>query len=120
VIGAGWPIRPDGRATTPERDEELVERIRASGAAIVLVGLGAPKQERWITRHADDLVDVRIAMGIGGAFEMWGGTLRRAPRFLRRLGLEWAWRLVLEPRRLPRVARAAFVFPYRALTDRAG
>ena len=120
VVGAGWPIRDDGRAATPEREVELVERIRDAEASIVLVGLGAPKQERWIARHGDDLPSVRIAMGIGGAFEMWAGKLRRAPDPLRRLGLEWAWRLALEPHRLPRVVRAAIVFPYRALTDRTG
>lgn len=120
VVGAGLPVEDDGRARPPERDAEIVEEIRAVAPAIVLVGLGAPKQERWIARHTDDLPSVRIAIGIGGAFDMWAGRLRRAPRFLHRIGLEWVWRLVLEPGRLPRIVRATVVFPFRALTDRAG
>ena len=63
---------------------------------------------------------MKIAIGIGGAFDMWAGRLRRAPRFLHRIGLEWVWRLVLEPARLPRIVRATVVFPFRALTERAG
>jgi N-acetylglucosaminyldiphosphoundecaprenol N-acetyl-beta-D-mannosaminyltransferase len=120
VVGAGLPIDDDGIARPFERDPEIVEEIRAAAPAIVLVGLGAPKQERWIARHAGDLPTVRIAIGIGGAFDMWAGRLRRAPRFLHRFGLEWVWRLALEPARLPRVVRATVVFPFRALTERAG
>ena len=119
VVGAGTPIGNDGLATDPDREIALVEELRAVSPAIVLVGLGAPKQERWIDRHAEDLPDARILMGVGGAFDMWAGTLRRAPRWLRRVGLEWAWRLALEPRRIPRALRATLVFPLRALTDRA-
>jgi exopolysaccharide biosynthesis WecB/TagA/CpsF family protein len=59
-------------------------------------------------------------MGVGGSFDMWADELPRAPAALRTLGLEWAWRLALEPRRLPRMFRAAVVFPLRVLLDRAG
>lgn len=120
VVGASFPIDDDGIARPFERDPEIVEEIRAAAPAIVLVGLGAPKQERWIARHTGDLPTVRIAIGIGGAFDMWAGRLRRAPRFLHRIGLEWVWRLALEPARLPRIVRATVVFPFRALTERAG
>jgi N-acetylglucosaminyldiphosphoundecaprenol N-acetyl-beta-D-mannosaminyltransferase len=120
VVGAGLPVDEDGVARPAARDAEIVEQIRTVAPAIVLVGLGAPKQERWIARHAGDLPTVRIAIGIGGAFDMWAGRLRRAPRFLHRIGLEWVWRLVLEPGRLPRIVRATVVFPFRALTERAG
>ncbi|MGH2526820.1 MAG: WecB/TagA/CpsF family glycosyltransferase, partial [Actinomycetota bacterium] len=87
--------------------------------AAVLVGIGAPKQERWIAEHADDIQSARILIGVGGAFDMWAGRLRRAPRPLHRVGLEWAWRLALEPGRFPRIVRATVVFPFRALTERA-
>jgi N-acetylglucosaminyldiphosphoundecaprenol N-acetyl-beta-D-mannosaminyltransferase len=119
VVGAGLPVDDDGRARPDERDAQIAEEIRAVAPAIVLVGLGAPKQERWIARHDGQFPSVRIAIGIGGAFDMWAGRLRRAPRFLHRIGLEWVWRLVLEPGRLPRIVRATVVFPFRALTDRA-
>lgn len=119
VVGSGVAIGDDGRSPTADRDIDLIERLRMIAPAIVLVGLGSPKQERWIARNANAVPSARIVMGVGGTFDMWAGTLRRAPRLLRRLGLEWAWRLVLEPHRLPRILRAIAVFPFRALTDRA-
>ena len=118
AVGSDVTVGEDGRAETPDLDAEVVERIRSLAPAIVLVGLGAPKQERWIADHADRLPSARVLMGVGGAFDMWGGTLRRAPEWMHALGLEWLWRLVLEPARLPRIARATLVFPVLALLDR--
>ena len=121
VAGAGAGDRR-GRSRPPHADaeDETVEVIRSAAPTIVLVGLGAPKQERWIERHADAFPSVRIMIGVGGAFDMWAGSKRRAPRAFRTLGLEWLWRLALEPRRLPRILRATVVFPVLALFDRAG
>ena len=120
TAGAGATIGEDGLAQPTDREDEIVEAIRSASPTIVLVGLGAPKQERWIERHADDFPSVRIMIGVGGAFDMWAGSKRRAPRALRTLGLEWLWRLALEPRRLPRILRATVVFPILALFDRTG
>jgi N-acetylglucosaminyldiphosphoundecaprenol N-acetyl-beta-D-mannosaminyltransferase len=119
VAGDGVAVADDGRVGDATLEAGLLEAVRAASPAIVLVGLGAPKQERWIDAHAADLPDVKVFVGVGGAFDMWSGRLRRAPAALRRAGLEWAWRLVLEPSRLPRIVRATVVFPFRALTDRA-
>ncbi len=118
TAGAGATIGEDGLAHPADREDEIVEAIRSAAPTIVLVGLGAPKQERWIERHADAFPSVRIMIGVGGAFDMWGGSKRRAPRAFRTLGLEWLWRLALEPRRLPRILRATVVFPVLALFDR--
>jgi N-acetylglucosaminyldiphosphoundecaprenol N-acetyl-beta-D-mannosaminyltransferase len=120
TAGAGATIGEDGLARPADGEDEIVEAIRSASPTIVLVGLGAPKQERWIERHADDFPSVRIMIGVGGAFDMWAGSKRRAPRAFRTLGLEWLWRLALEPRRLPRILRATVVFPVLALFDRAG
>jgi N-acetylglucosaminyldiphosphoundecaprenol N-acetyl-beta-D-mannosaminyltransferase len=120
TAGAGATIGEDGLAQPTDREDEIVEAIRSASPTIVLVGLGAPKQERWIERHADDFPSVRIMIGVGGAFDMWAGSKRRAPRAFRTLGLEWLWRLALEPRRLPRILRATVVFPVLALFDRTG
>jgi N-acetylglucosaminyldiphosphoundecaprenol N-acetyl-beta-D-mannosaminyltransferase len=118
AVGEGVVFGQDGRAGDPGVEARLVERIRSLSPAVVLVGLGAPKQERWIAEHAGLLPSVRVLMGVGGAFDMWGGTLRRAPEWMHALGLEWLWRLALEPSRLPRIARATLVFPVLALADR--
>ena len=118
IVGTGASVTEDGIAWPAHRDADLTRAIDAVHPAIVLVGLGAPKQERWIDRNADAIASARIMIGIGGAFDMWAGRLRRAPPWLRRLGLEWAWRLALEPGRLPRAIRATIIFPARALFDR--
>jgi N-acetylglucosaminyldiphosphoundecaprenol N-acetyl-beta-D-mannosaminyltransferase len=124
VAGAGVAVDEDGIARSMARPEdgedEAVDVIRSAAPTLVLVGLGAPKQERWIELHADAFPSVRIMIGVGGAFDMWAGSKRRAPRAFRSLGLEWLWRLALEPRRLPRTLRATVVFPVLALFDRAG
>jgi len=120
VAGAGVAIDEDGIARSMAREDETVEAVRSAAPTIVLVGLGAPKQERWIERHADAFPSVRIMIGVGGAFDMWAGSKRRAPHPFRTFGLEWLWRLALEPRRLPRIVRATVVFPVLALFDRAG
>ena len=118
VAGAGVDVDEVGSARPAGRDDEMVDTIRSAAPAIVLVGLGAPKQERWIARHAEDIPSARIMIGVGGSFDMWANDLRRSPRILRTVGLEWAWRLALEPRRFPRMIRATILFPLRVLTDR--
>jgi N-acetylglucosaminyldiphosphoundecaprenol N-acetyl-beta-D-mannosaminyltransferase len=73
--------------------------IREANPHILFVGLGVPKQENWIYEHGLKL-GVPVCMGIGGSFEMVGGVTPRAPRWMQQLGLEWLFRLAVEPRRL--------------------
>jgi len=86
-----------------ERDEQELQTIGDAIAAarpdLVFVALGAPKQEAWMHQHGRRL-GVPVLIGVGGSFEIVGGLLPRAPRFLQRLGWEWFYRLLLEPRRL--------------------
>jgi exopolysaccharide biosynthesis WecB/TagA/CpsF family protein len=86
------------RAVRPGEDQEIADRIRASGARLVLVGLGCPRQEIF-TYAMRPLVDVPL-MAVGAAFDYHAGTLRKPPPWVQRRGLEWLWRLGLEPRRL--------------------
>ncbi len=83
---------------TPERLADEARRIEASGAQIVFVGLGCPKQERWMAAQRGRIPAVML--GVGAAFDFLAGTKRQAPRLLQRAGLEWAFRLAAEPRRL--------------------
>ena len=99
VVGAGWPIRDDGRASTPERDAELVERIRDAKASIVLVGLGAPKQD-WVAERLRQHESASVILCVGAAFDFLSGAKRRAPDWMQRSGLEWLHRLACEPNRL--------------------
>ncbi len=97
-------------------DQGTDDAIRAAAPDILFVALGHGKQEEWITRHLPTLPSVRIAMGVGGAFDFVAGRVRRAPRWLRRLGLEWLWRLAIQPQRIGRIWTAVVVFPWLALT----
>jgi len=89
---------PPFRDLTPSEDEEAVARINDSGAQVVWVGLGAPKQERWMAAHAGRVRGVMV--GVGAAFDFHAGRVRQAPRWMMRAGLEWLYRLWAEPRRL--------------------
>lgn len=89
---------PPFRTLTAEEDMAAVERINTSGAGLVFVGLGCPKQERWMNEHRGRIHAVMI--GVGAAFDFHAGTVRRAPVWMRNNGLEWLHRLVSEPGRL--------------------
>jgi N-acetylglucosaminyldiphosphoundecaprenol N-acetyl-beta-D-mannosaminyltransferase len=81
-------------------NETMVEMIAASGAELLLVALGNPKQELWIDRFRDRLPSVRVAVGVGCVFDLWAERVYRAPAWMQRTGLEWLHRLIAEPRRL--------------------
>lgn len=101
---------PPFRALSAEEDAEDIERINRSGAHIIFVGLGCPKQEQWMADHRGRVAGVMI--GVGAAFDYHAGTLARAPLWMQRNGLEWLHRLASEPRRLWRrylVTNTAFV-----------
>ena len=84
------------RRLTPVERDELAERIRATGASIVMVGLGCPRQEVWGYEFRDVLQ--LPVLTVGAAFAFTAGKVRQAPRFLQNMGLEWAFRLCMEPR----------------------
>jgi len=83
-------------------DEAVVQEIRESRVDIVLVAMGSPRQETWSWRHGDAL-GAAVAMGVGGSFDVLAGRTPRAPVWMRRLHLEWRFRLYLEPRRAGRM-----------------
>lgn len=86
------------RDASPEEDEMDIRKINASGANIVLVGRGCPRQERWVANH---LGKVNASMmAVGAAFDFYAGTVKQAPSWMQRNGLEWLFRLIQEPGRL--------------------
>jgi N-acetylglucosaminyldiphosphoundecaprenol N-acetyl-beta-D-mannosaminyltransferase len=89
---------PPFRPLTDDEDREITERINASGARVVFVGIGMPKQERWMHAHRGRINAVML--GVGAAFDFHAGTVRQAPAWMQKRGLEWLYRLFAEPRRL--------------------
>jgi N-acetylglucosaminyldiphosphoundecaprenol N-acetyl-beta-D-mannosaminyltransferase len=87
---------------------DVIDEIKP---AVIAVGLGQQKQESCIEKYKRRWPSVQVMIGVGGACAMIGGLLPRAPRLMQRLGLEWLWRLRVEPSRLPRIWRAVVVFP---------
>lgn len=90
---------PPFRPLDPDEEREIDRILNAADPDIIWVGLGAPKQDRWMAAHRSTL-NAPILIGVGGAFEMMAGKVKRAPRMLRRTGFEWMFRLAQEPRRL--------------------
>lgn len=86
------------------QERDVLEAVARARPALLLCGMGCPRQELWLGRHARTLEEcgVRVAMGVGGALDVWSGGVRRAPLRWRRAGLEWLWRLGQDPRRLGR------------------
>ena len=92
---AGSPARAE--------NEAIVERINGSGAEMLFVAYGAPKQDKWIARNRTNLATVRLAMGVGGALDFVSGRAQRAPRWAQNMGMEWLYRLYREPWRWRRI-----------------
>ncbi len=86
------------RQTTPEEKQEVIKQIKDSGAAITFVGLGCPRQEVWAYEYTQELS--MPVMAVGAAFDFHAGLLSSSPKFLADLGLEWFYRLLVEPKRL--------------------
>jgi N-acetylglucosaminyldiphosphoundecaprenol N-acetyl-beta-D-mannosaminyltransferase len=90
---------PPFRPLTPDEDADVVTKINAAQSDIVWVGLGTPKQERWMAAHVGR-IDAPVLLGVGAAFDFHTGRLPQAPNWMRRSGLEWCFRLLTEPKRL--------------------
>jgi len=80
---------------------------------VILVGLGAPWQEKFIWKAKNKLPDLKLAIGVGGTFDYWTGKQKRAPKIMRKMGLEWLWRLIMQPKRFMRIWRATVVFLWK-------
>jgi N-acetylglucosaminyldiphosphoundecaprenol N-acetyl-beta-D-mannosaminyltransferase len=97
-LQVAYRYAPPFRPLTPEEDEAMVEEVAQSGARILFVGIGCPKQERFMHAHKDRIQAVQI--GVGAAFDFHSGAVKQAPAWMGRSGLEWLFRLAMEPKRL--------------------
>jgi N-acetylglucosaminyldiphosphoundecaprenol N-acetyl-beta-D-mannosaminyltransferase len=105
IVAQRWPrlevvysYSPPFRALTPDEDQAIADEINSSGARILLVGIGCPKQENWMARHKGRIECVSV--GVGAAFDFITGIKKQAPLAMQRSGTEWLYRLLSEPRRL--------------------
>ena len=99
VCGSYWGyFEKDG-----DENRRVIGMIRACRPDILLVCFGFPMQEYWIRDNIHLLPSVRVAAGLGGSLDVWAGKVRRAPRILQRNGLEWAWRMAAEPKRMKQI-----------------
>lgn len=108
---------PPFRQLTKEEDNSIVEKINSTKPDIVWVGLGAPKQEKWIASNQKKIT-ATVMIGVGAAFDFHSGNIKWAPAWIRKLGLEWVWRFALEPKRMWRRNLNNFIFLARVIWQR--
>lgn len=101
-----------------DKNNLLLEEINNSEAEIVFVAFGAPKQEYWIYNNLNKLKNIKLAIGIGGTFDFMSGYKKRAPMWMRKIGIEWLFRLIQEPKRIKRIFNAVIIFPIKVLLNK--
>lgn len=109
----------DGGLITLEnikRQGNLITRINQAKVDILIVSLGVPKQEFFIHNYKN-ILNAKVAIGAGGTLDFIAGKQKRAPKLLRKIGLEWLWRLLLSPKRLKRIINAVIIFPLIVIKD---
>lgn len=100
-------------------DFPTIERkLKAAAPQMLLVAYGQEKQELWIHEHISKFPSVKVAMGVGGAFDFIAGVRKRAPSWMRKIGIEWLYRLIQEPRRIQRIYNAVIKFPFVIISRR--
>lgn len=97
-INIGYSFSPPFRVLTKEEDKKIIESINKSGIKILFVGIGCPKQEKWVAEHKGKINCIMI--GIGAAFDFYGMTKKEAPVIMQKTGTEWLFRFISEPKRL--------------------
>jgi exopolysaccharide biosynthesis WecB/TagA/CpsF family protein len=118
VVGAHGPSF--GFVEDEVESAEAVEMINRSGATCLLVGLGAPKQEIWIDRHRAQMPGVKVFMGVGATIDYEAEAVKRAPTWMRQMGIEWVYRVITEPKRYARRYARNTEFLWLALLDAFG
>lgn len=108
-------VKEDGIMYDAEENEMLCHRIQKAAPTVLVVGFGQIKQELWIANHLLKFPSVKLFIGVGGALDFISGTSKRSPLWMRVHGLEWLWRLIMDPRRFGRIFNAIIRFPIMVL-----
>ncbi|MFH1668004.1 MAG: WecB/TagA/CpsF family glycosyltransferase [Candidatus Komeilibacteria bacterium] len=111
IVGTGAGFN-DIKETTLLEYNQIIDTINRHQPEILLVGYNAPYAQYFIDEWLDKMPSIRVAIAVGGSFDFIAGKIRRAPKILRYLGLEWVWRLILQPSRWHRIYQAVFKFLY--------
>jgi len=111
-------VTPRGSHIQDDSSLVMQQEMTQTYPDVILVALGHPKQEAWIAKHLTELQASKIVVGVGGTIDFWSGKAKRAPRIFQYVGLEWAWRLLAEPKRWKRIFNAVFLFPLELMRDR--
>lgn len=104
---------PPFRKLTKDEEKKMISEINSLKPDFIWVGLGLPKQENWIMKYIIK-IDVGFAIGVGAVFDTQTGNIKRAPIFLQRIGLEWLYRVIFEPRMIPRLKRS-FIIMFKSI-----
>ena len=107
-IDPGTVALKDGKL---EIERNIINQIQLIKPDVVTIALPHKKQLAFMWQFKDELQGVKVMIGVGGALDMISGRLKRAPKWMRKIGMEWLWRLLIEPRRIGRIAKASIVFP---------
>lgn len=100
-----------------DEEEKIVSEIEKLKPDILLVGMGAEKQEKWIWKHRDRFKNIGVCIGVGGTLDIWAGEKKRAPIFIQKMGFEWLYRVLIEPKRFFRIIKI-FRFIFKVFIER--
>ncbi len=109
VKGAIYKKYPKIRIEGADLDIDNIPQDLEIDQEVLLCNFGAPEQEIFIRKQKNDRI--KIAIGVGGTFDFWSGKIKRAPKLMRKIGIEWMWRLLRQPRRFGRIFRSVIIFP---------
>jgi len=115
ILNTKYQILKSNSKSLSKLNNELIQRINKAKPDILFVAFGSPRQEKWIFENLKKMPSVKLAIGVGGSFDFISGKIKRAPLVFRKLGLEWFWRLILEPRRIKRIYNATMKFSWLVL-----
>lgn len=117
-IDYGGKMITEGSSWGLENNEAVLEKIKSSDAEVLLAAFQYGKQEKWLAENLPRLPNIKVAIGVGGTFDYLSGNVKRAPALIRKIGLEWLFRLIFQPKRWRRIVRATVIFPMLVIREK--